>query len=119
MQPSRADDSEKELLHNVFSHWWNFIKLCFWIRMCLQRDCKAYLAVKYSLETLIPSQNTKLAMSVPDAIINIHATELEGPRELMVAAPEGVELLVLVLVLVLVLLAATVAGRLESAGSCV
>lgn len=84
---------------------------------CASKDCKAYLAVKYSLETLIPSQNTKLAMSVPDAIINIHATELEGPRELMVAAPEGVELLVLVLVLVL--LAATVAGRLESAGSCV
>ena len=90
-----------------------------WIRTCLQKDCKAYLTVKHSLETLIPSQNARLAMNVPDAIINIHTTELEGPRELMIAALEGVELLVLVLVLVLVLLAVTLAGRLESFGSCV
>jgi hypothetical protein len=56
-------------------------------------------------------------MSAPDAIINIHTTKLEGPRELMIAALEGVELLVPVLVLVL--LAVIVAGRLESFGSCV
>jgi hypothetical protein len=91
----------------------------FWIRTGLQRDCKAYLTVKHSLETIIPSQTTRPTMSAPDAIINIHTVELEGPRELMIAALEGVGLLVLVLVLVLVLLAVAAAGRLESFGSCV
>jgi hypothetical protein len=93
----------------------------FWIRTGLQGDFKAYLTVKHSLETLIPSQTTRPTMSAPDAIINIHTVELERPRELMIAALEGVGLLVLVLVLVLalVLLAVAAAGRLESFGSCV
>jgi|HubBroStandDraft_1064217.scaffolds.fasta_scaffold2090846_1 hypothetical protein len=61
-------------------------------------------------------------MSVPDAIITNHTTELKPLLKLIVVASEGLELLVLVLGLVLVAeleVAAALAGRLESAGSVV
>jgi hypothetical protein len=71
---------------------------------------------------VVTSHDKRLTMSVPDAIITNHTTELKPLLKLIVVASEGLELLVLVLGLVLVAeleVAAALAGRLESAGSVV